>query len=121
MVNVVLDNNGLPSEVINIYRAVGERELSSIIRTRRFSFWARSAEVKYFRLDFHETSQFAHKAYYDYVAVVEVRINKDMLDKVGDFIRVDPFLFKHGTVEIQPENLDEFNASILEIKHKDWR
>ena len=120
-----MDNNNQnddpPFDVISIYRAVGEHELNSLIRTRKFTFWDRSAEVKYFGLDFEETVQFAHKAYYDYVAVIEVRVSKDALNRIGDFTCVDTFLFRHGTVEIQPENLDEFNDSIMEIKHKDWR
>jgi len=113
--------DGSPPDITSIYRAVGEHELNSIIRTQRFSFWARSAEVKYFGLDFDETSEFARKAYYDYVAVIEIKISKEILNRVGDFTCVDAFLFRHGTVEIQPEDLDEFNDSILEIIHKDWR
>ena len=106
---------------MSIYRAVGEHELKSIFNTKQFSFWPRSAEVKYFGLNFEETLQFANKAYYDYVAVIEVKLSKTVLKKIGDFTCVDAFLFKHGTVEIQPEVLNEFNNSIIEIRHRDWR
>jgi len=37
---------------ISLFRAVGESEFYSVMRTKRFSFWHRSAKVKYFANDF---------------------------------------------------------------------
>ena len=45
-----------------------------------------------------------------YVIIVSVLIR--------DFTHVDATLFRSGTVEIQPEHLDEFNDSIIEIIHR---
>ena len=63
--------------------------------------------------------QFANKAFIsDIVAVLEIRVRKGILEKIGDFTHVDTTLFRNGTVEIQPEHLDEFNNSIVEIIHR---
>ena len=104
---------------VSLYRAIGESEFFSVMRTKRFSFWQRSARVKYFANDFKETVKFANKAFAtDIVAVLEIVVAKDVLERVGDFTCVDTTLFKAGTVEIHPEHLDEFNNSITEIIHR---
>jgi len=109
----------MDDEVVSLYRAMGAEEFESVIITRQFTLHKNKAEVKYFGLDFDETLSFADKAFnMDLVAVIEVNIYKSVLDKIGDFTQVDPFLFKCGTVEIQPENLDEFNSAIIKITHR---
>jgi len=50
--------------------------------------------------------------------VLEIRVRKDILEKIGDFTNVDVTLFRSGTVEIQPEHLEEFNTAIVEIVHR---
>ena len=42
----------------------------------------------------------------------------EVVNRIGDFITVDPFLFTHGTVEIYEDDLDEFNRAIIHIVHK---
>lgn len=54
----------------------------------------------------------------DIAAILEVKVQKAILDKIGDFTNVDTTLFKNGTVEIQSEHLEEFNSSIVEIIHR---
>ena len=109
----------MDDEVINLYRAMGAEEFENVMLLKQFFIHKSKAEVKYFGLDFDETLQFANKAFnMDLVAVVEVAISKAVIDKIGDFTHVDPFLFKSGTVEIQPEELDEFNRAIIKIIHK---
>jgi hypothetical protein len=109
----------MDDELVGLYRAIGSDEFESVMLTKQFSFLKNKAEVKYFGFNFDETLRFANKAFnMDLVAVIEVKINKVVLDKIGDFTHVDPFLFKSGTVEIQPENLDEFNRAIVKITHK---
>jgi len=89
------------------------------MRTKRFTFWPCSAKVKYFAHDFEETLLFANKAFTtDIAAVLEIKVRKDTLEKIGDFTHVDITLFRNGTVEIQPEHLEEFNDSIVEIIHR---
>ena len=104
---------------VSLYRAIGESEFYSIMRTKRFSFWSRSAKVKYFAKDLEETVIFANKAFAtDIVAVLEIIVNKRVLEQVGDFTNADTTLFKTGTVEIHPEHIDEFNDAITEIIHR---
>ena len=102
-----------------LYRAVGCEEFYSIMKTNRFSFHPKGVDVKYFGLDFKETLDFADELMnIDLVAVVEVIVLEEILNKIGDFIDVDPFLFKTGTIEIQSEHLDEFNSAIYSIIHR---
>ncbi len=72
--------------------------------------------MKQFGLDKQDTINFA-KRYPDIAAILEVKIPKDILHKIGDFTKVDTTIFKNGTVTIQPENLDTFNKYIKEILH----
>ena len=103
----------------SLYRAMGAGEFESVMLTQTFTLHKGKADVKYFGLDFDETLQFANKAFNsDLVAVIEVQVRKSVLEKIGDYTHVDPFLFKCGTVEIQPENLAEFNNSISKIIHR---
>ena len=77
---------------------MGAGEFESVIQTKTFTVLSGKSEVKYFGLDFDETLHFADKAFNtDLVAVVEVKVSKSVLEKIGDFTHVDPFLFKHGT------------------------
>jgi hypothetical protein len=104
---------------VSLFRAIGESEFHSVMKTKRFSFWRRSAKVKYFANEFEETVEFANKAFAtDIVAVLEIIVKKDILERIGDFTNVDTTLFRAGTVEIHPEHLDEFNNSIIEIIHR---
>ena len=109
----------MSDETIKLYRAMGASEFEEVMITKQFSLLKNKAEVKYFGFDFEETLQFANKAFnVDLVAVVEVSISETILDEIGDFTQVDPYLFKCGTVEIQPQRLDEFNRAIINIIHK---
>ena len=104
---------------VSLFRAIGESEFNSVMRTKRFSFWHHSAKVKYFANNFEETIEFANKAFAtDVVAVLEVVVKKDTLERIGDFTNVDTTLFRAGTVEIHPEHLIEFNNSIIQIIHR---
>ena len=75
--------------------------------------------MKYFGKSFPDTLRFADKIINkNVVAVVEVEVLRIVVEKVGDFAHVDPFLFKQGTVEIWEDNLNEFNDAIIRIVHK---
>jgi len=102
-----------------IYRAVGEVELSSVLWTTQFSVLPNGSQVKYFRLNLEETLVFADLVFnIDVVAVLEVSIPSATLQRVGDFTKVDAYIFKSGTVEISSELLDDFNNAIISIVHK---
>ena len=99
-----------------IYRAVGLEEYYSIIRKNEFSCHPAGAEVKYFGLDRGETEEFANLIInVDVVAVFGVIIPSITLEQVGDFTKVDTFLFKKGTVEIHKADLNIFNDVIESI------
>ena len=110
----------IPTEdSLSLFRAIGESEFYSVMRTKRFSFWRRSAKVKYFANDLAETIKFANMAFAtDIVAVLEITVVKDVLERIGDFTNVDSTLFRAGTVEIHPEHLEEFNNAIIDIIHR---
>jgi len=104
--------------IIKLYRAIDAEEFASVFKTKRFSLHERKSSVKYFAFNFEETLEFANKSFNnELVAILEVKIYNENLNNVGDFVNVDPFCFKSGTVEIQLENLEKFNACILEINH----
>jgi hypothetical protein len=101
-----------------LYRAVGDKEFFSIMSTSKFSCLPGGVGVKYFGKNYEETLKFADLIINrNIVAVVEVSIPCGVVRNVGDFINVDPFLFKHGTVEIWEDNLDVFNNAIHSIVH----
>ena len=103
---------------VYIYRAVCLNEYLSIIDISKFTLHLRKTSVKYFGLNFDETLLFANKAFnLDIVAIFEVKLKEKDLNQVGDFTKTDPFLFRTGTVEIQEENLDQFNEYIIKINH----
>jgi hypothetical protein len=117
-----LTTNASFSDVISIYRAVGQEECYSIIQTGLFSLSDASAGVKYFGLDFSETVDFSCRDINRHVfAVMEVIISKSVLHDIGDFTYVDTFIFKTGTVIIHEEDLDKFNCSVIKIIQKDWK
>jgi len=106
------------NSLIKLYRAVGYNELSKIISTSTFSLRPNGLEAKYFGMNFEETLDFANKVFNIHVvAIVEVMINEQIVNEIGDFTMVDTTVFKSGTVEIDKFNLDRFNTSIIEVKH----
>lgn len=99
-----------------LYRAVGLEEYYSIIRTNKFSCHPLGAEIKYFGLDLKETKRFADMIInLGVVAVFAVTVRNEILEQIGDFTIVDPFLFKKGTIEIHTTDLDKFNNALGSI------
>ncbi|MCL2045213.1 MAG: hypothetical protein FWG88_02355 [Oscillospiraceae bacterium] len=102
-----------------LYRAVSDAEFYSIMRTNQFSLHPKGAQVKYFGLSFIETVDFANKVTnLDAIAIMEVIISKETIDRIGDFTHVDPFIFRSGTVIIPAGDLNEFSQAIIKIIHK---
>ena len=103
-------------DTVTLYRAVGAEEYYSIIDTNKFTTCSGMTEVKYFALDFEETTEYADKSYNtDVVAVFEVIVKRSVMELVGDFTHVDPSIFRAGTVVIHEEDIDEFNQAIIRI------
>jgi len=109
----------VPGEKMLLYRAVGDKEYYSIMQTAKFVCLPGGVGVKYFGKDLIDTIHFAEKTINNNaVAVVEIEVARDVVERIGDFVNVDPFLFRHGTVEIWESNLDDFNNAIINIVHK---
>ena len=51
------------------------------------------------------------------VAIFEVGISESALMAVADFVQVDKFIFRSGTVEIPQERLLAFNHATRYVKH----
>ena len=102
-----------------LYRAVDDREFYSIMKTARFSCLPGGVGLKYFGKSLRDTIRFADKVINKHaVAVVEVEVLSEIVERIGDFVDVDPYLFKCGTVEIWESDLDEFNNAIIRLVHK---
>ena len=113
-----LMDEGNVNKIIRLYRAVGFNEYISLIESETFQILKGGVAVKYFGKNFTETLIFASKPINNgIVAIFEIGIDENDLLNIGDFINVDKFIFKSGTVEIQEEHLEEFNNAILYIKH----
>ena len=105
-------------ETVRLFRAVGFAEFCSIIDTGLFTLRPNGLESKYFGMDFDETLVFSNMVFNIHVvAIIETVVDRSVLNRVGDFTKVDSSVFKSGTVEVHKEHLDEFNDAILEIKH----
>ena len=101
------------------YRTVGVSEYQSIMNTNAFSNTANSTSVKYFGLSAEETEKYANK-YPEYVAVFKVTVTKDFHDyivNVKGTTHVDAFLFKSGTIVVEPEDISALNRNVVAIEH----
>ena len=104
--------------VIKLYRAVGFGEYASLTDGEQFQILLGGVGVKYFGKNFEETLAFANKPINNgVVAIFEVGIAENVLVNVGDFVNVDKFIFKSGTVEIPEERLAVFNSAVYYVKH----
>jgi RHS repeat-associated protein len=111
---------GKADEIVSIFRAVGPDEFYDIMNTFEFKVDPKGKGFqggKQFAMNFDEVLGFADK-FSDIGAIVEVKIPKDVLEKLAHFTNVDPFLFKSGSVTIHVENLGDFNKAIKKIFHK---
>ncbi len=104
-------------ELTSLYRAVGPDEFYEIMETGSFNVIPNGLQAKQFGLSLDETLKFAEK-YSDIGAVIEVKVPSNMLDELADYIQVDKFIFKNGTITIHAEQLEDFNNIIQEITHK---
>jgi uncharacterized protein RhaS with RHS repeats len=106
-------NNELEEkETVNLYRSVSKKELDQLQETGKFQTVYGGMEFKQFGKSLQET-----KAFRDTMDpanhIVGVTVDKDRLDRIGDFTPVDAFNFRSGTVSIHENDLDAFNASII--------
>ena len=77
-------------EITSIYRAVGPQEYYNVLDSGKFSRIPQALQAKQFGVDLQDTINFAER-YFDIAAVLEIKIPKTILDKVGDFTHVGTF------------------------------
>jgi len=84
------------------------------MQSEKFNLKYGGMESKQFGLDLDDTLKFAD---WDpnVGAIIEVKIPVDILNQIGDFTQVDPWIFKNGIVTIPIEKLDIFNSNIIYI------
>lgn len=101
----------------DIYRAVGVDEFYDIMDTGRFRGVDGSLAAKEFGNDFNETLDFANRSINrDKVAIIKVTIPEDVYNQLNH-MNLDAPIFKSGTPVVEPNMLEYFNNSILNIKH----
>ena len=102
-----------------LYRAIDDKEFYSLLQTGKFSCIPGGVGLKYFGKDYIDTLRFAEMVINkNIVAVIEVGVSRSVVERIGDFVDVDPFIFRHGTVQIWEADLNEFNDAITHIIHK---
>ena len=104
--------------IVKLYRAVGLEEYVSLADGELFQILHGGVAVKYFGRSFEETLRFANMPINNgIVAIFEIGIMESTLNSVADFVHVDKFIFKSGTVEIPGERLGRFNQALHYMKH----
>ncbi len=86
---------------VELFRAVGIRELDSIIKNKAFLPGANSLEGRQFALRLDEALKFADTDL-SKVAIIKATVNQNAL-KSFDFSKtIDPSIFRNGVVTVQP-------------------
>ena len=104
-------------DMADLYRAVSPEEFEDILRTRGFRPRSRgeSLDAKQFSRNLHEAIALANYLP-DTAAIIRVRVSARVVDRL-DLTPVDRTILLSGSVTVQPNMLDLFNASIVEIEH----
>lgn len=102
----------------DIYRAVDIDEYEDIISTGKFrGIEGKTLAAKEFGNDFDETLIFANKFINkDKVAIIKITIPKNVYEQLNH-MNLDASIFISGTPVVEPDMLDFFNDSIINIEH----
>ena len=106
------------SKIKYIYRAVGADEYDDIMLNGKFrGIEGKTLAAKEFGNDFYETLEFANKSINkDKVAIIKVTIPQNVYEQLNH-MNLDKSIFKSGTPVVEPDMLDIFNDSIINIEH----
>lgn len=104
-------------DMADLYRAVSPEEFEDVLRTRSFRPrpGGESLDAKQFARNLHETIALANYLP-DTVAVIRARVPASVVDHL-DLTPVDRTILRSGSVTVQPDTLDLFNSSIVELEH----
>ena len=103
----------------DIYRAVSPDEFDDIFLNNGFraKVDGKSFQAKEFGNSFDETLEFANRSINsDKAAIIKVTIPEEIYNKLNH-MNLDSSIFKSGTPVVEPEMLDIFNDSIVNIEH----
>ena len=107
------------SKTKDIYRAVSSEEYDDIFSIKGFRARqdGKSFQAKEFGNNFEETLEFANQSINsDKVAIIKVTIPGEIYNQLNH-MNLDSAIFKSGTPVVEPEMLDKFNKSIINIEH----
>ncbi|WP_309708195.1 hypothetical protein [Armatimonas sp.] len=105
------------SESVSLFRAVGVREYQSVKGTGMFLPGANSLEGRQFACTLDEALAYAN---FDKgkVAILEARIDPNVLPHLDFSMNIDPFIFKNGVYTVQPgSQSDLFHEALRGIFH----
>ncbi len=103
----------------DLYRAVGPEEFDDIFATNSFrqNPNGNSYAAKQFGVDFDETLNLANQPIMkDTAAIVKVTVPESVYKQLN-LMELDRYFLKSGSATVEPEMLDMFNKSILNIQH----
>jgi hypothetical protein len=119
----VVHNCGVPQlgNQLDLYRAVGLRELNSIQETGRFLPGSNSLEARQFAYTADEALAYA-RIDPSKVAIMKATLDKGILggseQEVFDFSKnIDPYIFSNGVITVQPgAQSDLFHEALISIE-----
>lgn len=103
----------------DLYRAVSPEEFDDIFATNSFrqNPSGNSYAAKQFGVDFVETLNLANQPIMkDTAAIVKVTVPENVYKQLN-LMELDRYFLKSGSATVEPEMLDKFNKSILNIQH----
>jgi len=93
---------GGSGDTVDLYRAVGVRELDSVTRTGRFVPAGNSLEGRQFAFTLEEALEYAQNDP-SKVAVLRATISRNApLSEFDYSTRIDPHIFRNGVITVQP-------------------
>jgi len=117
-IKVLLLRNDYEGETVDLYRAVGVRELESIRINKAFLSGMNSLEGRQFAFTEQEVINYAVTDA-SKIAVAKSVIPKDILNNLDFSNNIDIKIFINGVITVQPEENEIFNKSIIRIEIKE--
>ena len=112
---IILLRDDYMGDTLDLYRAVGVRELKSIYRNRAFLPGMNSLEGRQFAFTKQEAINYALTDS-SKIAIAQAVIPEDILKNFDLSYNIDIKIFINGVVTVQPEENKLFNESILRIE-----
>ena len=112
---IILLRDDYLGDTLDLYRAVGVRELRSIYKNRAFLPDMNSLEGRQFAFTKQEAINYAVTDP-SKIAIAKAVIPKHIFENLDFSDNIDTKIFINGVVTVQPEESELFNGSILRIE-----